>query len=125
MAQLDAINSLMDDNDSDEDQPILCNLSALVQLMKKITNIIWNWHTVVTYLYTYTLEKNTSVKVHLRAEPLNPLYPSAIGIDLDFGTGSSHVGYITSELCKYLHPLWLQELLSMLMFSILSIGRLL
>ena len=50
---------------------------------------------------------------HLRAEPLNPLDPSAIGIldpsaigiDLDFGTGSSHVGYITSELCKYLHPL--------------------
>ena len=42
---------------------------------------------------------------HLRAEPLNPLDPSAIGIDLDFGTGSSHVGYITSELCKYLLPL--------------------
>ena len=42
---------------------------------------------------------------HLRAEPLNPLDPSAIGIDLDFGTGSSHVGYITSELCKCLHPL--------------------
>ncbi len=37
---------------------------------------------------------------HLRAEPLNPLDPSAIGIDLDFGTGSSHVGYITSELCN-------------------------
>ena len=45
------------------------------------------------------------MKVHLRAEPLNSLDPSAIGIDLDNGTGSSHVGYIASELCKYLHPL--------------------
>ena len=48
------------------------------------------------------LKQNTSVKVHLRAEPLNQLDPSAIAIDLDYGTGSSHVGYITSELCKYL-----------------------
>jgi hypothetical protein len=26
-------------------------------------------------------------------------------IDLDYGTGWTHVGYIASELCKYLHPL--------------------
>ncbi len=45
------------------------------------------------------------VKVHLRVEPLNQLDPSAIAIDLDYGTGSSHVGYIASELRKYLHPL--------------------
>jgi hypothetical protein len=29
--------------------------------------------------------------------------PSAI--DLDYGTGWTHVGYIASELCEYLHPL--------------------
>jgi hypothetical protein len=29
--------------------------------------------------------------------------PSAI--DLGYGTGWTHVGYIASELCKYLHPL--------------------
>ena len=45
------------------------------------------------------------MKLHLRVEPLNQLDPSAIAIDLDYGTGSSHVGYITSERCKYLHPL--------------------
>ncbi len=49
------------------------------------------------------------MKVHLRAVPLNPLDPSAIGIGLDNGTGSSHVGYIASELCKYLHPLMATE----------------
>jgi hypothetical protein len=26
-------------------------------------------------------------------------------IDLDYGTGWTHVGYIGSELCEYLHPL--------------------
>ena len=26
-------------------------------------------------------------------------------IDLDYGTVWTHVGYIASELCKYLHPL--------------------
>ncbi len=51
------------------------------------------------------LKENTSVKVHLRAEHLNSLNPSAIGIDLDYGTGSSHVGYIASEFCKHLYPL--------------------
>jgi hypothetical protein len=29
--------------------------------------------------------------------------PSAI--DLGYGTGWTHVGYIASELCTYLHPL--------------------
>ena len=53
----------------------------------------------------YLLLNNTSVKVHLRAEPLNQCDQSAIATDLDCGTGSSHVGYIASELCKYLHPL--------------------
>ena len=32
-------------------------------------------------------KQNTSVKVHLRAEPLNPFDPIAIAIDLDYGTG--------------------------------------
>jgi hypothetical protein len=30
---------------------------------------------------------------------------SAIAIDVDYGTGWTHVCYIASELCKYLHPL--------------------
>ena len=36
-------------------------------------------------------------------EQLNSMDPSAI--DLDYGTGWTHVGYIASELCEYLHPL--------------------
>jgi hypothetical protein len=31
--------------------------------------------------------------------------PSAIAIDVDYGTGWTHVCYIASALCKYLHPL--------------------
>jgi hypothetical protein len=31
--------------------------------------------------------------------------PNEIAIDLDYGTGWTHVGYIASELCKYLHHL--------------------
>ena len=30
---------------------------------------------------------STSVRVHLWAEPLNPLDPSAIAIDLNYGAG--------------------------------------
>ena len=36
-------------------------------------------------------------------EQLNSMDPSEI--DLDYGTGWTHVGYIASELCEYLHPL--------------------
>jgi hypothetical protein len=40
---------------------------------------------------------------------LNPRDPSAIAIDLDYGTGWPHVGYIfcfwTMQVFGYLHPL--------------------
>ena len=45
------------------------------------------------------------VNVRIWPEPLNPMDPSAIAIDVDYGTGWTHVCYIASELCKYLHPL--------------------
>jgi hypothetical protein len=55
------------------------------------------------YLALHGQDKPVSVRI--RPEPLNPMDPSAIAIDLDYGTGWAHVGYIASELCKYLHPL--------------------
>ena len=45
------------------------------------------------------------VKVKLRPEPENEKDRNAIAIDMDHGTGWFHVGYITSELTQYLHPL--------------------
>ena len=45
------------------------------------------------------------VNVRIRPEPLNPMDPSAIAIDVDYGTGWTHVGCIDSELCEYLQPL--------------------
>ena len=50
-------------------------------------------------------EQDKPVTVRIRPEPFNPRDPSAIAIDVDYGTGWAHVGYIASELCKYLHPL--------------------
>ncbi len=59
--------------------------------MKKITNII------LEPAYLLLKKIHQTVHSHLRAEPLNLLDPSAIGIDLDFGTGSSHVVW---KYCK-------------------------
>ena len=42
------------------------------------------------------------VNVRIRPEPLNPMDPSAIAIDVDYGTGWTHVGCIASELCEYI-----------------------
>ena len=106
LAQLDANNDDDDDDNDDDDDasdkdeeithsvPFKCIGAAHEQN--------YQHHLELAYL---ALKQNTPVKVHLRAEPLNPLDPSAIAIDLDYGTGWCHVGYIASELCKYLHPL--------------------
>jgi hypothetical protein len=45
------------------------------------------------------------VNVRIEPEALNAMDPSAIAIDVDYGTGWTHVGYIASERCEYLHPL--------------------
>ena len=45
------------------------------------------------------------VQVKLRPEPTNERDNNAIAIDMDFGTGWFHIGYIASELTKFLHPL--------------------
>ena len=39
-------------------------------------------------------EQDKPMNVRIRPEPLNPRDPSAISIDLDYGTGWPHVGYI-------------------------------
>ena len=64
-----------------------------------------NYQDNLEQAYIALQHDNRPVKVQLRPEPLNPLDKQAIAIDLDFGNGWAHVGYIASELCKYLHPL--------------------
>jgi uncharacterized protein YjaZ len=39
-------------------------------------------------------EQDKPMNVRIWPEPLNPRDPSAISIDLDYGTGWPHVGYI-------------------------------
>ena len=67
--------------------PMLYHSSASLLLMRKTTNIILEQ----AYLALHWPEQ------------LNSMDPSEI--DLDYGTGWTHVGYIASELCEYLHPL--------------------
>lgn len=50
-------------------------------------------------------EHKKPVQVRIRPEPDNPRDVNSIAIDLDYGSGWKHVGYITRELCKYLHSL--------------------
>jgi hypothetical protein len=51
--------------------------------------------------------QNRDVQVKLRPEPNNERDSKAIGIDMDYGSGWIHVGYIASELTMYIHPLLL------------------
>ena len=66
---------------------MLYHSSASLLLMRKTTNIILEQ----AYLALHWPEQ------------LNSMDPSEI--DLDYGTGWTHVGYIASELCEYVHPL--------------------
>ena len=58
-------------------------------------------HLEQAHLVLHKQEK--PVKVALRPETVKDA--NAIAIDMDYGTEWIHVGYIASELCKYLHPL--------------------
>ena len=60
-------------------------------------------HLEQAYLALHGQDK--PVNVRIRPEPLNPMDASAIAIDVDYGTGWTHIGYIASQLCEYLHPL--------------------
>jgi hypothetical protein len=51
------------------------------------------------------LELGQNVEVMLRPEPTNAIDTNAIAIDMDHGSGFVNVGYIASELTKYIHPL--------------------
>jgi hypothetical protein len=54
-------------------------------------------------IYLALRGQDKPVNVRIWPEKFNPMDPSAI--DLAYGTGWTHVGYIASELCEYLHPL--------------------
>ena len=75
MAQLDANG---DNDDSDEDQEITHSVPFKCIGAAHEKKLPTSFGTGIV-----ALEQNTSVKVHLKAEPLNPLDPSAIGIDLN------------------------------------------
>ena len=63
----------------------------------------YQYHLEQAYLALH--EQDKPVNVRIRPEPLSPIDPNAIAIDLDYGTGWACVSHIASGLCKYLHPL--------------------
>ena len=52
-------------------------------------------------LYT----ENEHVTAHLVPEPQNEKDSSAISVQINYGDGQHHVGYIPKELTQYIHPL--------------------
>ncbi len=116
LAQLDANG----DDDSDQDQEI--THSVPFKCIGAAHEKNYQHHLEQEY---FAFEQNTSVKVHLRAEPLNPLDPSAIGIDLTMELVHLMLDILLQNFANICTTFWLQEILSMLMCSILTIGRLL
>lgn len=50
-------------------------------------------------------DQGGEITVKLRPETNNPYDANAIAIDMDYGEGFVHVGYIATELTTYIHPL--------------------
>ena len=97
-------DQLSDEDESDEDEithavPFKCIGAALGAAHEKN----YQHHLEQAYLALHGQDK--PVNVRIRPEPLNPMDPSAIEINVDYGTGWTHIGYIASQLCEYLHPL--------------------
>jgi hypothetical protein len=93
-------DQLSDEDESDEDEithavPFKCIGAAHEKN--------YQHHLEQAYLALHGQDKPVNVRIW--PEPLNPMDPSAIAIDVDYGTGWTHIGYIASQLCEYLHPL--------------------
>lgn len=50
-------------------------------------------------------EEHEEVTAHLLPEPQNERDADAIYVQINYGDGPCHVGYICRELNKYIHPL--------------------
>lgn len=50
-------------------------------------------------------EEHEEVTAHLVPEPQNERDADAISVQINYGDGPCHVGYIPKELAKYIHPL--------------------
>ena len=91
---------------------------------EEITRLYHHYQHHLEKAYLTLHEQDKPVNVRIRPEPLYPRDPSAIAIDLDYGTGWPHVGYIL--LLNYASQIsthyLLQDLSWMSMFSISSIG---
>jgi hypothetical protein len=91
--RIESGDQLSDEDESDEDEithavPFKC-IGAAHE--KK-----YQHHLEQTYLTLHRQDK--PVNVRIRPEPLNPMDPSAIANDVDYGTGWTHIGYIASQL---------------------------
>ena len=112
----ESVDQLSDEDESDEDThvvPFKCIGAAHEKN--------YQHHLEQAYLALHGQDK--PVNVRIRPEPLNPMDPSAIAIDIDYGTGWTHIGYIASQLWRVFAPTNChRRYLKRSMFSISSIG---
>ena len=87
-------DQLSDEDESDEDE---CDEDEITHAVP--FNCIgaaheknYQHHLEQAYLALHGQDKPMNVRI--RPEPLNPMDPSAIAIDVDYGTGWTHIGYI-------------------------------
>ena len=97
----ESVDQLSDEDESDEDKithavPFKCISAAHEK----------NYHHHLEQAYLALHGQDKPVNVRIQPEPLNPMDPSAIAIDVDYGTRWTDIGYnIASQPCEYLHPL--------------------
>ena len=82
-------DQLSDEDESDEDE---INHAVLLKCIGAAHGKNYQHHLEQVHFALYGQDK--PVNVRIRPEPLNPMDPSAIAIDVDYGTGWTHIGYI-------------------------------
>ncbi|XP_070534505.1 uncharacterized protein [Ptychodera flava] len=88
-------------NDINEDDP--CNIEHSVPF--KVLGVCHNMNRqeVLEAGYIRLYDHKLPVKACLRPDPSNKFDKDAIAVDLDVGNGWQHIGFIPSELTRYVH----------------------
>ena len=90
-----------DDNDDDDEAPIFHTLPFKVMGVAHTNQS----QTHLTRANLRMYEEHEEVTAHLEPEPQNERNADAISVQIDYGNGRCHVGYIARELTKFIHPL--------------------
>lgn len=90
-----------DSSDDDDDFPVYHTLPFKVMGVAHSNHSQTHLMRAEAKLYT----DHEHVSVQLVPEPLNERDSNAISVQIDYGEGLHHVGYISKELTQFIHPL--------------------